>query len=212
VDPARLAICYTLAVVAAFILAGGKSSRMGADKAFLRFQGATLLERATSIVGQASDKVFVSGPREKFGPEAIEDILPGRGPLGGIYAALASSSADLNLILAVDLPFVEADFLKYLVRRAEAEIRRQTESGGVMAVVPRARGGWQPLCALYRRQLVDVAEKALRQKRYKIDLLFAQVPVLAIDEAEILQAGFSLKMFDNLNTREEFELAQRRAP
>jgi molybdopterin-guanine dinucleotide biosynthesis protein A len=180
---------------------------MGADKAFLKFQNATLLERAVGISRSVCGNVFVCGPREKFGPEAIEDAFPDCGPLGGIHAALKSSPSDWNLILAVDLPFVTADFLRYLLRPAEAG-----EGGLPLAVVPRAAGGWQPLCALYRRQFAEAAEKALQLKRYKIDRLFAEVPVRAVEEAEILQAGFSVKMFDNLNTREEFELAQRRAP
>ena len=195
--------------IAAFVLAGGKSSRMGADKAALKFHGATLLERALGIATLAADEVHICGPRGKFGPAAIEDIFPDCGPLGGIHAALRSSASELNLVLAVDLPFMEADFLRFLLRQAETQPR--TETGFLLAIVPRAAGGWQPLCALYRKPFAEVAEKALREKRYKIDSLFAEVPVHAVEEAEILQAGFSLGMFDNLNTREEFELAQRRA-
>jgi len=182
---------------------------MGADKADLKFHGATLLERALSIAKLTADAVHICGPRGQFGPEAIEDIFPDCGPLGGIHAALRSSALELNLVLAVDLPFMEADFLRFLLRQAETQPR--TEAGPSLAIVPRAAGGWQPLCALYRKPFAEVAEKALREKRYKIDSLFAEVPVHAVEEAEILQAGFSLGMFDNLNTREEFELAQRRA-
>src|SRR5260370_14898579 len=112
-------ICYTLAVVTAFVLAGGKSTRMGADKAFLRVHDTTLLERAVGIATLAADAVYICGPREKFGTEAIEDIFPAFGPLGGIHAALKSSQSELNLVLAVDLPFVEADFLRYLLRKTE---------------------------------------------------------------------------------------------
>ena len=191
---------------AAFILAGGKSSRMGADKAFLKFQKTTLLDRAVGIARLAANKVYVSGPREKFGPEAVEDVFPNCGPLGGIHAALKSSASELNLVLAVDLPFVEADFLRYLLRHARAE----ANAGAPLAVVPRAAHCWQPLCAVYHKDFAVAAEKALREKRYKIDWLFSQVPVRAVEEAEILKAGFSLGMFDNLNTREEFELAQQR--
>jgi len=179
---------------------------MGADKAFLKFQNATLLERAINIARLAADEVHVSGPREKFGPEAIEDIFPDCGPLGGIHAVLKSSASELNLVLAVDLPFVEADFLRYLLRQAKAE----ANAGDPLAVVPRAARGWQPLCAFYHKDFAQAAEKALREKRYKIDWLFSQVPVRPVEEAEIFKAGFSLGMFDNLNTREEFELAQQR--
>ena len=177
---------------------------MGADKAFLKFQNATLLERAVSIAKLAADAVYVSGPREKFGPEAIEDIFPDCGPLGGIHAVLKSSASELNLVFAVDLPFVEADFLRYLLRQTKAE------AGAPLAVVPRAARGWQPLCAVYHKHFAEEAEKALRGKRCKIDLLFSQVSVCPVEEAEIFKAGFSPGMFDNLNTREEFELAQQR--
>jgi molybdenum cofactor guanylyltransferase len=201
-----LVICYTLAVVAAFILAGGKSSRMGADKALLKFGDTTLLQRAAGIARLAAEKVYICGPREKFGAEAIEDIFPDCGPLGGIHAALKFAPSELNLVLAVDLPFVEAEFLRYLLRqtRAEAEV----DAGAPLAVVPRAARGWQPLCALYHKTFAEAAEKALREKRYKIDRLFSEVPVQAVEEAEILKAGFSLRMFDNLNTPEELDLAQ----
>ncbi|HTC93060.1 MAG TPA: molybdenum cofactor guanylyltransferase [Terriglobales bacterium] len=193
-------------MVTAFVLAGGKSSRMGADKAFLKFQRTTLLDRAAGIARLVADKVYISGPREKFGPEALEDVFPNCGPLGGIHAALKSSASELNLVLAVDLPFVEADFLRYLLRQAKAEVN----AGAPLAVVPRVAQGWQPLCAVYHKDFAEAAEKALREKRYKIDWLFSQVPVRAVEEAEILKAGFSPGMFDNLNTREEFELAQQR--
>ena len=181
---------------------------MGADKAFLKFQKTTLLDRAAGIARLAADKVYISGPREKFGPEAIEDVFPNCGPLGGIHAVLKSSAAELNLVLAVDLPFVEADFLKYLLRQIEDNL----ESSNPLAVVPRAARGWQPLCAVYRKDFAEAAEQALREKRYKIDWLFSQVPVRPVEEAEIFKAGFSLGMFDNLNTREEFEVAQQRLP
>ena len=98
----------------------------------------------------------------------------------------------------------------FLVLGRTAESASCTAASNCAGCVGSA-GGWQPLCALYHRQFAEVAEKALQQKRYKIDSLFAEVPVLSIEEAEILQAGFSPRMFDNLNTREEFELAQRRA-
>jgi len=179
---------------------------MGVDKAFLKFQNASLLERAINIARLAADEVHVSGPREKFGHEAIEDIYPDCGPLGGIHAVLKSSASELNLVLAVDLPFVEADFLRYLLRQSKAE----ANVGPPLAVIPRTARGWQPLCAIYHKAFADAAENALREKRYKIDLLFSQVSVRPVEEEEIFKAGFSLRMFDNLNTREEFELAKQR--
>jgi molybdopterin-guanine dinucleotide biosynthesis protein A len=110
-----------------------------------------------------------------------------------------STATDLNLVLAVDLPFVEPSFLRYICNRA-----RETKA---VVVIPRAAGGWQPLCAVYRKQFGSVAEKALAAGRNKIDSLFADVPVVPVDEQEIKQAGFSPDMFRNMNTRDELEEA-----
>lgn len=187
----------------AFILAGGRSSRMGQDKAFLKFGDKTLLELATDLAGAATRNVRIVAPRERLLPGAptIEDIYPDCGPLGGIHAALTYTSTDLNLVLAVDMPFVEPGFLSYLVSQA-----RQTSA---LVTVPQTTDGWQPLCAIYRRAFAELAEVALREGRNKIDLLFAPSTTRVIDEQEILRMGFSPQMFRNLNTPSEFADAEK---
>src|SRR3979490_362027 len=124
--------------VTAFILAGGKSTRMGKDKAFLEFKGRILLARALELVAGTAREVRIVGSPAKFAAfgKVIEDIYQDQGPLAGIHAALKSSSTELNLVLAVDLPFVKPDFLKYLI-----SVARQTKA---LAVVPRAGEGLQP--------------------------------------------------------------------
>jgi molybdenum cofactor guanylyltransferase len=187
--------------ITAFVLAGGKSTRMGSDKAFVVLEGQTLLERVLHAVRAVTQDAMIVGARSKFLMYApvVEDIFPDRGPLGGIHAALMATATDLNLILAVDLPFVEPSFLTYICNRA-----RESEAD---VVVPRAAGGWQPLCAVYRKQFGSIAEKALAAGRNKIDSLFANVPVVSVEEQEIAQAGFSLDIFRNINTQEELKEA-----
>lgn len=188
--------------VAAYILAGGKSSRMGGkDKASLKLGDKTLLEIMRAKAQSISDRVFIVGSKQKFGPAAIEDLFPNRGPLAGIHAALHSSPTELNLMLAVDLPFVEPAFLRYLVLQAE--------SSQAVVTIPRTAARWQPLCAIYRRIFADSAEKALAAGRNKIDTLFSEIPLRMIDEQELNQAGFSSEIFANLNTPEEFAAAER---
>jgi molybdopterin-guanine dinucleotide biosynthesis protein A len=184
-----------------FVLAGGQSSRMGADKAFLALNGQTLLERALETISGVASTVSILGSREKFGAfgNVIEDEFPNHGPLGGIHAALRASCKELNLILAVDVPFVEKRFLEYLAEEAR--------DNSAVATVPRASGGWQPLCAIYRREFAEVAEAALQANRNKIDPLFAKVALRVVDEAEIQEHGFALDMFRNLNTPEELNAA-----
>jgi molybdopterin-guanine dinucleotide biosynthesis protein A len=189
--------------VAAFILAGGKSTRMGADKAFVVLEGRTLLARALEVARAVTSDVRIVGDAGKFVAFApvVEDVFRGCGPLGGIHSALRASAAKLNLMAAVDVPFVSPALLEYLIARAR----------GSAAIVTVARvGAWQPLCAVYRRKFAEVAERALREGRYRIDRLFEMVPTEVISAEELGAAGFSSAMFRNLNTREDLERAESR--
>jgi|SRR5581483_10230005 len=191
--------------IAAFILAGGQSSRMGTDKAHLLFNGKPLAQHAVELAQTVTDNVSLVGSRESlspFGP-VVEDAHRGCGPLGGIHAALRASRSEFNLILAVDTPFLSPAFLRFLVERAQASQATLT--------VPRTSRGWQPLCAVYRKHFSDAAEQALRAGHYRIDRLFSAVPVLAIEEAELRALAFDFAMFDNLNTPQDWQQAQQRA-
>jgi molybdenum cofactor guanylyltransferase len=155
------------------------------------------------LAGAVSEDVRIVGDRQKFLEfgRVVEDRYSGQGPLAGIHAALEETRADLNLILAVDLPFLDPALLVYLCSQAS-----QT---GAVATVPQAAGGWQPLCAVYRREFREVAEPALRKGKNKIDKLFARVETRAVREEELIRMGYSPAMFRNLNTAQEFERVQR---
>jgi molybdopterin-guanine dinucleotide biosynthesis protein A len=141
--------------------------------------------------------VRIVGDRKKFSAFApvVEDIFPGCGPLGGIQAALCISQNNLNLILAVDMPFISPALLKFLASDA-----RQSEA---VVTVPRAARGWQPLCAIYRKVFAESAESALRAGHYKIDSLFARVTTRVIEEDDLAKAGFAASIFQNVNTPED---------
>lgn len=179
---------------------------MGTDKAFVMLDGRTLLARALELARSVTADVRIVGDAGKFGAfgPVVEDVFRGCGPLGGIHAALRASSAELNLMLAVDVPFVSRELLQYLIERA-----RSAASASVTVV--RAGGRVQPLCAVYRREFADEAERALRAGRCKIDALFADERTQVIAEEELQSAGFSAAMFRNLNTPEELAEASDRA-
>ena len=185
--------------VTSSILAGGKSTRMRTDKAFVEFEGRTLLARALDLCRSVSADVRIVGSKEKFSSFApvIEDVFRGCGPLAGIHAALLASPTDLNLILAVDTPSISRAFLEYLIEQS----KQATE----LAVVPHCGGHWQPLCAIYRRGFAVAAENALLAGRNKIDPLFGVVPTRTIQQEELKNAGFGFHMFENLNTPEELK-------
>ncbi len=192
--------------VTAFILAGGKSTRMGTEKAFVEYEGRTLLARALDLARSFTPAVRIVGSPGKFAPFApvVEDIFRDCGPLGGIHAGLRGSLTELNLMLAVDTPFVSWAFLQYLISQA-----RGTPEAA--AVVPYDGEGWQPLCAIYRREFAEPAEDALRAGKNRIDLLFDAARTRVIGPEELEGAGFSRAIFRNLNTPEELEAEKRRA-
>jgi molybdopterin-guanine dinucleotide biosynthesis protein A len=189
-----------------FVLAGGKSTRMGRDKAALALDGRTLLETALAVVRSVAKEVFILGPPEiysSYGP-AIADIFPRCGPLGGIHAALSHTKTFFNLIIAVDTPFVSAGLLAYLAERALAS--------GAVVTTPEINGCTQPLCTVYSQDFLPLAGRALQAGNYKIVPLFPKDKTLVIAEAELARFAFTAEMFENLNTPEDLERARLRLP
>jgi molybdopterin-guanine dinucleotide biosynthesis protein A len=175
---------------------------MGVDKAFLPFRGKPLIEHTLTVMRSSCPAVTLVGDPAKFSSYGVvvTDIFAGCGPLAGIHAGLKHSSSDLNLFLAVDMPFVTVELLAFLFAVAE-----QTDA---QVVVPHTRRGLQPLCAVYRRSFAAAAEDFLRAGKYKIDAAFAQLPVRVIEEAELAARGFSERVFFNVNTPADLQEAE----
>ena len=194
--------------ITGFVLAGGKSTRMGMgkDKAGLSLNGRTLLETALEAAGAVSDSVFILGRPDLYGAYAptIADIFPGCGPLGGIHAALQQTNTEFNLMIAVDTPFLSGSLLRYLANRA-LEAR-------AVVTAPEINAYPQPLCAVYSRAFLPIAERALKAGEFKIVPLYPKEGTLLIREADLKQVAFTAEMFENLNTPEDLERARRRGP
>jgi len=190
--------------VSAFVLAGGQSTRMGRDKALLTLGGQSLLERALSLAHRIAPRVAILGPRERYATTEegiIEDEFPGCGPLAGIHAALQATETDLNVILAVDMPFVPADFLTYLIERAQSSPHAQV-------VVPRVGDIVQGTCFACRRAFRGACEQRLRLGFYRVEEAIEFVRPEHIEEEEIRDHGFGPDIFRNLNIPEDFTEAQ----
>jgi molybdopterin-guanine dinucleotide biosynthesis protein A len=190
----RIFQCYHFGMkCAGFVLAGGKSSRMGSDKALLPYRGRTLVEHVASEVREAAGSITLVGDPARYsylGYPVIADIFPGCGPLSGIHAALAASPADWNLIVACDLPEVTAEFLSRLLERAE--------SGTAQAVLPAGPSGMpEPLCAAYHRHAVEAVAAALRSGTRKV---LDGLAGLEIDLWRVPDTG----CFHNLNTPQDW--------
>ena len=163
---------------------------MGADKAFLRWHGRTLLDHVLERAHELTPRVQIVGDRKKFasyGEAVIEDIYPGCGPLGGIHAALSTTRSPWNLMLAVDLPLLSRALLSYLVTRA-----RETDA---TVTVPYVGGGLEPLCAVYRPEFAEVAKQSLEAGKNKIDLLFAAVDSISLMSSNLQPPRPSIFIF-----------------
>ena len=191
---------------AGYLLAGGRSSRMGSDKAFLEFRGETLIDRSLRVLRSVCEDVTIVGDPATFHnySQVVQDRVTGCGPLGGIYTALSTSDAELNVILAVDMPFVSEELLRYLLDFAGKNKAEVT--------IPQTTAGWQPLCAIYRPAFAPLAKKAIERGDYKIDHAFSESTICAVREDDLIRAGFSEHNFINLNTPEDRAAAENLRP
>jgi molybdenum cofactor guanylyltransferase len=154
--------CEPDAEAAGFILAGGQSSRMGTDKALLEFGGRPLIAHAVGILTAAGLPVFIAGApaqaRQALAAHApvIADDQPGLGPLAGVCAALASSSAEFLVFLPVDVPLLPPSLITYLLRRARIT--------GAAVTLASVNGSQQTFPAVIARRARPVLENELRSR------------------------------------------------
>jgi molybdopterin-guanine dinucleotide biosynthesis protein A len=190
--------------VTGIVLAGGRSARLGTDKALLRVGDGTLLERAVSALRPLCRKIIVvSDPRSPVpdveGCTMATDEEPGLGPLGGLATGLALSGDDWHLALACDLPLVRPELLELLV----------AESSGVEAVVPRAEGRLQPLLATYSHACLAPARAALASGKRALAAMLDQVKVKVLEEDRLREADPGLVSFTNVNAWEDYQAVLR---
>ena len=182
----------------AAILAGGQARRLaGRDKRALRIGGLTILQRQLSALSEVAGRVvMVGGGVLRPKPPGLEidvvpDLIAGGGALGGVYSALVAARTPHVLVLACDLPFVSRAFLRHLAALPGPEHD---------AVVPRSRDGWQPLCAIYRRDLAAAFAKRIASGRLKVADALADARVREVGPAEIAAVEPDERLFLNVNT------------
>ncbi len=182
------------------IQAGGRSRRMGRDKALLPFGEGPLIAHILARLGALAEQALVTTNHPQalafLGVPCYPDRLPGRGALGGLYTALYHAGTPLVAIVACDMPFASPA----LFRRAWAQLQR---SPSAPAVVPRTAQGWEPFHGVYRREAcLPKIEAALRAGVTRVQDWLAQLPALALEVAPAEE-----KAFWNLNTPEDYRRA-----
>ena len=186
------------------IQAGGKSSRMGQDKALMHFLGRPLIARQVERVQGAGSLLVISnqpGDYEFLGLPIVEDLLPGVGPLGGLYTALSAAATPVVTVVACDMPFLSR---KLLETQAEILLRE-----GVDVVIPRTEEGLEPLHATYRRDTCLPAVKAaLDAGERKMIAWFPEVKVREMPADEVARYDPQMQSFINVNRPEDYRAAE----
>ncbi len=188
------------------ILAGGRSSRMGTDKSFVRVLGRPLIEDVLAqLAGVGSETLIVTNQTDDYrylGVPLFADVLPDKGALGGLYTALHSATRPHVLCVACDMPFVVRPLLSHLLSlTAEGE-----------AIVPRLGGEAEPFRAVYQRAAcLGPIRTALDAGRMRVISFFPEVRVRWVDEAEIDRHDPRHLSFFNVNTPADLEEARRLA-
>lgn len=183
--------------ITGIILAGGKSSRLGQEKGFVRFRGKTLAEHAIDALKVHCSSLLVSSGDtryEQFSWPVIPDLEPGRGPMMGLYSCLKVSATKHNLVLAVDNFMVEAGFFGYLLKKG-------LPAGGI-AVPVTGDGFHEPLVGYYNTAVAVDMEAMMAEGIYKLPDLFGRVPFLGL-RVENDFPGFHKNYFRSLNTKDD---------
>lgn len=187
------------------LLSGGKSSRMGTNKALLPIEGKSNVERIfESLGGEFSQRILVTNNPEEYTPlipqdvKTVSDVYPGLGPLAGIHAGLLASNAEYNLVVACDMPFVSQRLAKLLIQK----------SLGYQAVVPRFKGLRQPLFAVYHQSMTTDIERFLKGNDLRVNNLLKKGNTLWIDDDDLHSIPEIERAFYNMNYPEEYEKAQ----
>ena len=182
---------YLSPTLSSAVLAGGRSSRLGCNKALLRVGDTTIIERVIKTVSEfVPDIKIITNSEEEYeflGMKTVPDIMPGCGPLSGIHAALSLSHSEYVLVVSCDIPLISPKYIRELI---------DIYPGADITIYKHKM--FEPLCAIYRRTCIDVLKELIDHGEYRILDLFPSlnVRVLRIDAAE---------SFRSINTLQDYE-------
>lgn len=183
--------------VAGVILAGGKNSRMGRNKAFLNVNGSRIIDNTIFIYkGIFEEVIIVTNTPEDYifpGVLTVRDCIQGGGAMGGLYTGLLEAGKKYCFVTACDMPFLSSSLIRYM-----AAIR------GWDIVAPLIMGHYEPLFALYSKDCLGILKNQLAQGGLKIIDIFPKVRLKEITSDEVRMFDDRLLSLININTPEDF--------
>ena len=183
----------------AVILAGGKSSRMGFDKQFLRIDERRLMDSLIHKLNKEFEEIIIVTNKPEYyiglSPIITKDIIEGKGPLSGIHAGLNLSSSEYAFVVACDMPNINMDYIRFMKSSMEDKI--------IDGCVTRF-GNWiEPFSSFYSKDIIKDIEEHLLYNRRSINSLLEKLNIQYIEEKKAREFSPNWDMFINLNTKED---------
>ncbi|MBI3399161.1 MAG: molybdenum cofactor guanylyltransferase [Deltaproteobacteria bacterium] len=179
------------------ILAGGKSSRMGFNKAFIDIDGKPIIHRTVDLFKELFDEIILiandPAEYEELNILTVTDIVKGAGSLGGIYTGLFHARSEYSFVAACDMPFLNKEVI----------LRMSKIAGNYNVIVPFAVGRYHPLHAIYSKKCLKPIAEMIKEKDLRITNLFKKLKIKKLEEKDWLPSGPILSSLDNINTRED---------
>ncbi len=186
----------------AIILSGGNNSRMLRNKAFLQIGQKTIIEREIEVLSTLFSRIIVvtNTPErhEHLRVSLVSDVVPGKGPLGGIYSGLIASKDEHSFVVSCDLPFLNADLISYMVEVTD----------GHDMVVAKLNGFTEPLHAVYSKHCLIPIKRQLDRNELRIQSFFDEVKVRYLKKSDIKKHDPDGIAFFNVNTEDDLKKAQ----
>ena len=188
------------------ILAGGRGTRLGHEKALVKLNKQSLIERVIERLAPVSQRIIIVTSREQFDhlnaaqlkKEIVVDLYPDKGALGGLYTGLVSAETFYSLSVACDMPFLNVALLHHLIGLCP----------DFDAVVPRTDTTLEPLHAIYSKNCVGLIEQLWLQNRSRISELFNLANTRYVDKDEISIFDPNYLSFFNINTQSRLKKAK----
>jgi molybdopterin-guanine dinucleotide biosynthesis protein A len=179
--------------ISAFIIAGGKSSRFGEDKALFIYRGMPLIALVAKVVGSVlGPPSIIADEGERFGFLGLPcygDLLHGTGPFGGVYSALAYAATERAFVFACDMPELDPGLIRFMAG----------ESKGFDVTVPLVNGNYEPLHAVYAKSCLGLMEMRIKQGQRRIVGFYGEVSARTVSEDEIRRFADPSRVFRNIN-------------
>jgi molybdopterin-guanine dinucleotide biosynthesis protein A len=183
--------------ISGIILSGGKSTRMGQNKAFTQIGGIPIISRIYDLFKQLFEEVIIVTNQgdffRNFESRICQDLIPDKGALGGLYTGVFYATFHHSFCVACDMPFIQKPLVQYLAKNMQ----------DYDVVVPRTHDGLQPLHAVYSKDCLAPIRRTIDEGTYKITDFYESVRVRIIEESEFLSLDPFRRSFININTPEE---------